>query len=308
MNSSQSSAQSITNRFTNQPVYENLIAVEKLPSSCPLCPCGESGDLVELGHIIPKFVMRWLKDASKKKFFYLNNTHTNITDTIALRILCKKHERIFSGHEKNFTDTYFKKYYRNQSPPEMGGDIYYFALSVAWRILASTRMMKATEKTPVTYDELEEEIKEYLIAQKKNVGIEVYCFHAEEIIANLNHKLHNSNLLRFSIRQGIFLDYLKHNSNMLATVAPIPLVHFKLGAYYFIVTHKYYLQRLAFNKKIEPSKDSPNVNILRYSEELIGFLKHIANGDFDEVVDSAIPKNIVFNILKHRKDRVDPLG
>src|SRR4051794_25484436 len=112
--------------ITNNKIYDELFSSTAMPKKCALC---EVGELRELGHIIPKFVMRWLKQASKKNEFYLNNLASQkVRDTIALRILCEDCEDKFSASEKLFTDNYFKRYYRNQVPLEIDDGLYAFAL------------------------------------------------------------------------------------------------------------------------------------------------------------------------------------
>ncbi|MBH2018421.1 MAG: hypothetical protein I8H91_02410 [Burkholderiales bacterium] len=281
-----------TNLSNNKHIYDNQINYNKLPSSCLLC---SEGALGELGHIIPKFVMRWLKRASKKEEFYLNNTAVKVADTLALKMLCNKCEDIFSEHEKFFTDQYFKRHYRKTPPAEISGDIYFFALSIAWRIMISTPMMQGEENSEKYFRELRDIVKAYLLQPNERAKIDVYVFYANEISANLAAQYYKANLLNFSVRQGIFAHYLIYDDiNCCATLSPIPLVYFKLGAYYFIVADQNHLQLLTFPKKIEATEGG-KVHILRYSEGLIGFLNHISNGDFDEVDKSIIPLNIKYD-------------
>ena len=286
------------NLSNNQRVYDVLVNSGKLPSTCLLCLDGE---LCELGHIIPKFVMRWLKLASKKSRFYLNNTKTDVSDTLALRILCKDCEDCFSHYEKIFVDKFFKKYHRKEKQNEFGEDVYYFALSVAWRIMASTPMMQGEDSGDQYYRALRDAIRPHLIDPNTSIEVDVYVFLADDIAASLPAKDLRENLLHFSVRQGIFAQTLEYDeTHLIATVAPVPLVHFKLGAYYFIVSFQDYLHRLTFHKKIEPLEHG-KIHLLRYSEELVGFLHHISNGDFLEVVESAIPTNGKYNRVHSSK-------
>lgn len=280
----------------NRRVYDKMIDGKKLPSKCILC---DEGELNECGHIIPKLVMRWLKRASSKKNFYLNNTTEITSDTLALKILCDKCEDIFSTCEKNFTDKYFKKYYRESSSPKIEEDIYFFALSIAWRIMASTRFMRNNEGGEPFRGLLEDELKSYLLQPSGKAEIDLYVFHADEVADNLSHDSYNNNLLQFSIRQGIFLQYLYYCigcRDFNATLAPVPLVHFKLGAYYFIVASQGYLQKLKFPKKMENIVGS-KIYILKYSASLMGFFNHISNNNFDEIDKSIIPLDERYDVI-----------
>jgi len=280
------------NLSNNQRVYDVLVNSEKLPSTCLLCI---EGELCELGHIIPKFVMRFLKSASNKSTFYLNNTKTKAQDTLALRILCKNCENRFSHYEKFFVDKFFKKYYRKREHNGFGEEVYYFALSVAWRIMASTPIMKGEDSGDQYYRALRDSIRSHLIDPKMSVEADVYIFLANDVAANMPAKDLREDFLNFSVRQGIFAHTLVYDGTSFnATVAPLPLVHFKLGAYYFIVARQDHLHLLTFHKKIEPSEHG-QIHLLRYSEELVGFLHHISNGGFLEVVESAIPTDGKYN-------------
>lgn len=282
-------------RITNLHVYDTLIQNDKLPTTCLLCTHGE---LDEVGHVIPKFVLRWLKkQAGKKAGFFLNNTQVIVPDTLALKMLCKKCEAKFSTHEKNFTDRYFKKYYRSREAVKVGGDMYFFALSVAWRILASTRLTNEGDEMKKYCDRLEDIIKSYLNQPHQNVEVDVYAFHAVEISTNLSKDHYNDNLLRLSIRQGIFCQNLYLPNGTLVTLCPLPLVHFKLGAYYFIVADQNYIQSLAFYKIFRKVEGENKVYTLEYSSELMGFLNHIGNAYFNEVDKSVIPQYIRYDVI-----------
>ncbi|WP_458761939.1 hypothetical protein [Cupriavidus basilensis] len=297
MNSNRNdSNEKLTDWSNNQRVYDPLINGEKLPSSCMLCP---DGKLNKRGHIIPKLVMRWLKKASKKEKFYLNNTEMTAPDTMALRILCDACEEELSRNEKIFTDMYFNKYYRGQPEIEVNDSIYYFSLSVAWRILITTPMMRSHKGGDKYFSLLRDKIKSYLLKPNNEAALDVYVFHGNEIAANLPERDYNINLLRHSIRQGIFCQPLFYDNGFCATLSPFPLVHFKLGIYYFIVSEKNYLQSLKFDKILKSRKQS-RVHSLKYSTELIGFLSHISNGDFHDVVESAIPNNISYDVISSK--------
>jgi hypothetical protein len=282
----------LINFSTNQRVYDGMIDCNKLPSSCLLC---SEGKLEEFGHILPKFVMRWLKRASKKNEFYLNNTKQKVPDTLALKILCKNCEDLFSKYEKSFTDQHFKKHYRKELPAAINDDIYFFALSIAWRIMASTPIMRGQEDGEKYYREFRDVVKSYLLKPDESAEIDVYTFRANEIVINLPEQHYKPNILNFSVVQNIFVRNLIYDKiNCRATLFPIPLVYFKLGVYYFIVGYRNYLQNLTFPKKMEATEGG-RVYILKYTYELMGFLNCISNWDFYEVDKSIIPLNIEYN-------------
>ncbi|WP_321887991.1 hypothetical protein [Paraburkholderia bannensis] len=284
----------------NQKIYDPLITRERLPTSCMLCP---SPELDEKGHIIPKLVARWIKHYSKKNSLYFNNNeHSKVQDTMSLRILCPNCEDKFSTQEKYFTDHFFVKYYRLQSEMKVGDELYYFALSVAWRILATTPLMKSEATASKHYGELQGNIAQFLNFSSESVPVDVYVFHGKEIQDNISCDLVDLSQLRYSIAQGIFLQNLNRmigEREYRASFSHIPLVKFKLGIYYFFVSPSGYLQWLKCITHLETCPGG-RVHSLRFSSELMGFLNHISDGDFGEVKSGAIPDSGRYDLIKPR--------
>ncbi|WP_347469075.1 hypothetical protein [Burkholderia stagnalis] len=287
-----------TDITNNKRTYDPLIVDDGLPSKCLLCPCEE---LDERGHIIPKFVMRWLKRANKINNFYFNNDEkSKVSDTMSLRILCPDCEDKFSSQEKFFTDNFFKRFYRGEQELAAGDNIYHFAMSVAWRILAVTPLMREHAGTNKYYKSLSDWTAHFLNSPAERVPVDVYFFHGKEIEENISSDSINRNLLKYSISQGIFCQNFRKMFGREAfriTKEPVPLVRFKLGIYYFLVAPSGYLQTLSFKKKID-SCEGDRVHVLHHSDELMGFLRHASNGDFNEVNGSVIPENLEYDMLR----------
>lgn len=284
-----------TNFSNNQRVYDPLIIGDKLPLSCALCSKGKLG---RLGHIIPKFVMRWLKFSSKLNSFYFNNKQVKVSDTVSVRILCDKCEDAFSIHERNFTEKYFKKQYRGDDY-KINDDVYYFAISVAWRILLFSSFMRGEDGKDVYFNNLQNVMKTYLLKPDLNAEIDVHIFIADEISSNLSEGHYNAEVLKYSINQGAHAQILYGEEGFIATWTKVPLVYFKLGEFYFFVSTKNYIKCLAFDKKFEVA-DGGRVFVMKYTDEWMGFLHHVSREGFLEIYDSAIPSDIEYNRISRK--------
>lgn len=276
--------------FTNNRIYDDLFAQEKMPDKCLLCGVG---DLEEKGHIIPKFVMRWLKKASKKNEFFLdNNPLLKVSDTPAFKIMCKACEDIISNYEKYFTDNYYKRYYRHQKAGPLTDEVYYFAISVAWRLIVSTERLKSTDRNTLlrSYGGMEERARLYLLDKKRKPELDVYILSADQILDNVGTERINENLLRHSVYHGLKAHSLYNtNPDWLMTVVPIPTVSFKIGAYYFFVVVSNYFENANFTVNSILRSAEERLFEVHYTEEFLGFAKWIMNGNLYEIEASMMP-------------------
>jgi hypothetical protein len=105
-------------------------------SKCHLC--GNEARLAE-SHILPAFVARWVKDTSATG--YLRGFHApnrRKQDFPTKRLLCDECERRFSGAETKFAQSVFVPFHDGRSRFEYSGWLLYFAVSLAWRCLATS--------------------------------------------------------------------------------------------------------------------------------------------------------------------------
>ena len=89
-------------------------------------------------HIIPRFVIRWMKKSGPTPFLRkFTDPNTRIQD-IHEKMLCGDCEEIFSEWESKFASQTFYPHVRDQSDQfEYGEWMYRFILSVSWRLLVS---------------------------------------------------------------------------------------------------------------------------------------------------------------------------
>jgi hypothetical protein len=112
------------------------IAKNAAPPVC--CLCGSEGEIVE-SHGIPAFIGRWIKETSATGFlrgFHAPNRRTQDLPTV--RLLCQDCEQRFSRAEKKFAELLFRPFHDGGSRFLYQEWLMYFAVSLAWRCLATS--------------------------------------------------------------------------------------------------------------------------------------------------------------------------
>jgi hypothetical protein len=278
-------------RVTNNDFYDSLFLLETMPTSCLLCT---DGTLSELGHVIPKFVLRWLKKASKLNGFYFNNNpKLKMSDTPAFKMMCESCEDKLSVFEKEFTDNYFKRYYKHQPVSSPGDELYVFAISVAWRLIVSTERLKDTQPKIKLYKEiysgLEARARDFLNGKGDRCNIGVYIFSADEILNNIPESKVNKNLLLYSLRHGLKAhDFHSKDGTFLISNSYIPVVFFKIGFYYLFVVDSGYFDRVQYS--VTSIKVSAKYELfdVKYTEDFLGFMDWVMENGLYEVDASCL--------------------
>ena len=103
--------------------------------------CANSSDL-RASHIIPGFVVDWLRNTSATGHFRLSeNPNLRIQDGLKPRMLCSNCEQMFAPWEKTFAEKCFVPINRGSVPSiRYGPWMLKFSTSVSWRVL---RLFKA---------------------------------------------------------------------------------------------------------------------------------------------------------------------
>lgn len=106
--------------------------MKKVIGECRLCK--ENKEL-QLSHIVPKFVGRWLKNTSASGHLR-NIVHANvrIQDLAKDHLLCKDCEGIFSAFEKKFAEKIFSPFHDKQSQFHYDTWLQKFLISLNWRV------------------------------------------------------------------------------------------------------------------------------------------------------------------------------
>lgn len=102
-------------------------------AACALC--GKLGSLRD-SHIVPKFVIRYLKETSAGKIRNLEAPNRTVEDGEKHQLLCADCEELFSSREKYFADTVFYPYKKNKAVTfNYNEKLFYFMTSISWRSL-----------------------------------------------------------------------------------------------------------------------------------------------------------------------------
>ncbi len=279
-------------KLTNLGIYEELFKAEKMPTKCLLC---KKGELDELGHIIPKFVMRWLKRASKLNSFYFNNDRDKmVADTPAFKMMCKTCEDKFSTFEKYFTDEIFKKYYRGKTPSPIDDEVYNFAISIAWRLIVSTERLKDTQPKENTFEAIyslsESMMRGYLNNEIEKCHHSVYALPIDKLTRNISKNLIDDNALKYTIRQGLKAHLIADERRDIAlSFTHLPIIHFKIGCYYFFILQDNYFAGAEFEISSTKASKAKELYVLDYTPDLLGFMEWLMDGHFFEVNTKDIP-------------------
>jgi hypothetical protein len=107
-----------------------IVAVE----SCPLC--GSPGPLCE-SHIIPHFVIQWLRESSATGYIRFGEApNLRVQDGLKQPLLCTACEALLSGWERETAERLFKPYHRDgETLLPYGPWLAKFGASLCWRVL-----------------------------------------------------------------------------------------------------------------------------------------------------------------------------
>ncbi|GLB29108.1 hypothetical protein LAD12857_10310 [Lacrimispora amygdalina] len=152
--------------------------------------CRENKEL-ELSHIIPKFVMRYLKKTAFGAIRNMGDFNRVVQDSEKHYLLCGDCEDLFSTYETKFANKFFYPYMKdNVKEFNYDGDTYYFLTSVSWRSLYLDILdfVENAEKVGIDLETLnclidkERSMRDYLLKKEPNVsGIEHHIFFFEDV-------------------------------------------------------------------------------------------------------------------------------
>jgi len=95
----------------------------------------EKSELTE-SHIIPKFVIKWMKRTGTNRLRQVKNINIPLQDGIKKHMLCHDCEGLFSKSEKWFSENAFYPYLKDNSFNIPNNEnLKYFITSVLWRVL-----------------------------------------------------------------------------------------------------------------------------------------------------------------------------
>jgi hypothetical protein len=105
------------------------------PNATGVCRlCQSISRLVE-SHIIPKFVIRWMKTTGTAYVRRVNAPNIRLQDGPKETLLCSKCEQLFSLREGYFASHVFKTMLAGATRVEYDERLAYFLVSILWRVL-----------------------------------------------------------------------------------------------------------------------------------------------------------------------------
>ncbi|QNU67373.1 hypothetical protein EHE19_002190 [Ruminiclostridium herbifermentans] len=153
--------------------------------------CRQEVEQLELSHIVPKFVVRYLKKTSIGAIRNLQNPDKVVQDSEKHYLLCSDCESLFNVYETKFANTFFHPYMTgNKKIFQFDSDAYYFLTSVSWRSLyldildfvEHSEEVGIDMETLTCFIEREKVMRSYLLKKQSTVPrIENHMFFFEDI-------------------------------------------------------------------------------------------------------------------------------
>jgi 5-methylcytosine-specific restriction endonuclease McrA len=147
--------------------------VKKFPEyykerTCALCG---SKKKLKLSHIIPRFVVKWLKDTSASGFLRTGDPGDRIQDAFKINLLCEDCEGLFSVWENYFAEHLFYLFQEGSTELLYDGRLIRFVVSIAWRLLRVHLYELIDDATGKGYAEAALEVwKDYLLGVRGDPG------------------------------------------------------------------------------------------------------------------------------------------
>ncbi len=109
-----------------------------MTGECPMC--GSVSEL-QMSHIVPAFVWRWLKETSGTGYMRrINAPNRRIQDGFKARMLCLRCEQLLSPWEKQFADSVFRPLQSDNLPVfRYSSWLARFCSSLSWRVVRQLR-------------------------------------------------------------------------------------------------------------------------------------------------------------------------
>lgn len=100
------------------------------------CALTQKETELKLSHIYPKFVIEWMKETGSTYLRRVVTPNRRQQDGYKIPLLGEEAEQLFSIREKWFAEKIFRPYLNNSTITiDYNENLYYFALSMLWRIL-----------------------------------------------------------------------------------------------------------------------------------------------------------------------------
>jgi hypothetical protein len=162
----------------------------------PICKLCRTKEAIKQSHVIPKFVIKWLKETGSDYFRRPVVPNIKYQDLFKMSLLCEDCENIFSKYENYFSAQIFHPYLEVQ-PNQLSycDKLHYFLVSILWRILV-INLDQDSPSIKVFDNKLklvEKEWRNYLLSQQKTIEKDIHLF-ITDILSNFKVPVKKFNL------------------------------------------------------------------------------------------------------------------
>jgi hypothetical protein len=144
--------------------------------------CGSKSPL-QLSHIVPRFIAKWLKDTSATGFLRAGNPSRRVQDTFKINLLCANCEELFSTWEKYFAEQIFYPFHEGSNELLYDETMMKFAISLAWRLLRVNVFEFFDNPQKKEHAEIALDVwKDYLLGKRTDPGpYEIHAFFLDKL-------------------------------------------------------------------------------------------------------------------------------
>jgi hypothetical protein len=150
--------------------------------------CGANAPLI-FGHIIPAFVIRWLKKTSATGHFRSLGTGERVQEGEREYLLCANCEQRLGRFEKQFSEQIFLPYQKHPQPQVFAYEewLLRFVVSLHWRVLAL--YPNASSAVAQACAAAAEEWRQYLLEQSPNPGTAEFHIYFVDVVSHSTFEL-----------------------------------------------------------------------------------------------------------------------
>jgi hypothetical protein len=143
---------------------------QSLPTIGKCRLCGEERELLQ-SHVIPKFVIEWLKSTSATGFLRQGiDRNRRSQDIQRFRLLCSECEKRLSVWEKRFAEEIFRPFHAGELEPLRYDDwLLKFVVSVSWRGFIVTHHLPRGARL-LSWNKVADGWREYLLERAPDPG------------------------------------------------------------------------------------------------------------------------------------------
>jgi hypothetical protein len=145
--------------------------------------CGANGPLI-FSHIVPAFVIRWLKKTSATGYLRSLQSGERLQEGMREYLLCAGCEQRLGRHEKRFAEQIFLPYQKRPQPQTFAYEEWLrrFIVGLHWRVLAL--LPQSSSSVAQSCVAAEQEWRQYLLEQSPNPGTAEFHIHFVDVVAH----------------------------------------------------------------------------------------------------------------------------